>query len=75
VLLVSGPRPGAGDFVIGRDPDFPGAPTPPIFWPPDANVVLGTDGDDVLVGTQGRDCIFGFAGDDVIRGRSELIRG
>ena len=37
--------------------------------PAGANVILGTDGDDVLVGTPGADCIVGYGGDDTLDGR------
>ena len=37
--------------------------------PDGANIILGTEGDDVLRGTRGVDCIYGFGGDDDLRGR------
>jgi Ca2+-binding RTX toxin-like protein len=36
--------------------------------PPGANVIRGTDADDVLVGTAGEDSIYGLAGDDSLAG-------
>jgi len=39
--------------------------------PPDYNVIIGTDGDDILRGTRRSDCIYGLGGDDIIRGRHE----